>query len=225
MKPFIIISILFFCFLVVPASIAEAQSNECQPIYGGGSVCPPSVSFTVTKLVQKPVKNGEFVNTLSENDPKFSPGQRVNFQIIVKNTADQEIKQIEVTDTLPEFLEFVSGNGAFNPNTKTLNITIDTLAKGQSLLFTIVAKAEGAQSLPQDKGVICMNNEVKGISKNGFSASSITSFCIEKKVLGVSVQPSSKLNTTPASGAKAAVLLALVPLGLLGFSLRKHHIG
>src|SRR3990167_6356525 len=100
--------ILSATFLLVSAQVAAASgTSNCSPIYGGGQVCQPNMKFTIDKLVQKP--GGNFVDNLTINDSLIAIGQDVVFQLKIKNTGDVKIEKIDVTDTLPAELSFVSG--------------------------------------------------------------------------------------------------------------------
>ena len=218
----ILISGLLLSGLGLMPSNAYAQ---CQAIYGGGEVCPPSFNFSIQKLVQTPGKSGNsFVNNLSINDPKYSPSQNVNFQIVVKNTGSNTISTLTVSDKLPQFVNFVSGPGSFDSNTKTLTFTINNLGAGQSQTFTVTGKLADANLMPSDQGIICLINQASATDSNGATNTSSSQFCVQKSVLGTSepvVFAAPKVVTTPATGPEMLPLMALIPSGLAGFILRK----
>src|SRR4051812_26729127 len=81
-------------------------SAPCEPIYGGGETCVSKGNIVVNKTVQNPTTK-EYVDNLSlSNDPKFGVNQDVLFQITVKNTGDQNLSTVTVTDTFPNYLNF-----------------------------------------------------------------------------------------------------------------------
>lgn len=202
---------------------------ECQAIYGGGQTCPPSYSFSVQKFVQTPGKgsNADYVNNLSINDPKYSPTQTVSFKITVQNTGSQTIPTITVTDKFPQFINFVSGSGSFDSNSKVLTYTIGNLAAGQTSTQIVTGKIAEANLMPSDQGVVCLINQATGTDSSGVTNTSSSQFCIQKSVLGTTepqVFAAPKIVKTPATGTEMLPLMALIPGGLAGFILRKKSI-
>ena len=201
---------------------------ECQPLYGGGQSCVTNFSFTINKLVQVPGKgNGQYVDNLSVNDPKYSPSQNVNYQIVVTNTGSNTIPTLTVNDTFPQFITFVSGAGNYNKSNNTLNFTINNLEAGKSVTYVLTAKTTDANTLP-NQGIICnpdqVTNRVSAADSNGNTDSDSSQVCIQKNVLGATpppVLPAPKIVATPATGAEMLPLLGLIPGALGGLILRK----
>lgn len=208
-------------FFLLNTGVVSANSSSCQIIYGGGQVCPQNVSFTVKKEVRKPNSTTVFVSDLSINDPKFTPNSKVFFKITIKNTGTAEIRNMTITDTLPQFVTFVSGGKVSG---KTVTITLDKLTPGASRSFDVEAKVVDASLLPQDKGTVCVINKAKG-EVSGESAEDSTQFCIERKVLGANPTPqvvtTTPPKTVPTTGPEMLPLLALVASGVTGILLRK----
>lgn len=194
-------------------------TSNCQIIYGGGEVCQKSVSFTLDKKVQKPTKGGEFVDNLGMNDEKFAPGSTVNFRISIKNTGETRIENIQVVDTLPENLSWVSG-GKNNGNQVTYSL--EKLEPGQSHDGNITVRVANANALPQDKNLICVTNTVKA-TQDGNAASDNAQLCIEKglKDGGPVVQQTPPMKQTPQTGPGMLSLAALIPAGALGLFLNR----
>lgn len=220
-----ILAIILLTLLVI-ALKPQTANADCSQIYGGGENCTTSNSFSIQKLVQKPSKGGgNYVNSLSINDPKYTPKQNVSFQVMVKNTGSQTIPSLTVTDTFPQFVSFVSGPGNFDTTNKTLTFTVSNLNQGQSVTYTIVGKLADSNLMPVDQAVLCLVNQVNGTDNNGMTNSSSSQFCIQKTVLGASVPPkvlpAPKVTKTPATGPEMLPLLALLPGGLAGFILRR----
>lgn len=220
-----ILSIIFLALLVITLK-PQAVSADCSQIYGGGQNCTTSNSFSIQKLVQKPGKGGgSYVNSLSINDPKYSPNQNVSFRVTVKNTGSQTIPSLTVTDAFPQFISFVSGPGNFDTASKTLTFTVSNLNQGQTVTYTIVGKISNSNLMPQDQAVLCLVNQVDATDENNMTNSSSSQFCIQKTVLGASVPPkvlpAPKIVKTPATGPEMLPLLALIPGGLAGFILRR----
>ncbi len=196
----------------------------CQPVYGGGQNCITTGTILVNKKVQNP-QTGEFVDNLGTNDPRFSPGQAVNFQITLSNTGSTVIAQTAVKDTFPGFVDFTSGNGSFDSNTKTLTFTTDNLNPGETRTFSVSGKVIDAKGLPD--GVTCVVNQVTATTNTDQMSQDNAQFCIQKQAVttttkgGLPVLPPPTVTTTPPTGPEFLSLIGLIPAGLSGFFLRK----
>ena len=212
----------FIVLTVFSLALAGAVSPafaDCQSVYGGGQTC--NFNYTINKLVQVPGKGGgQYVDNLSINDPKYSPSQNANYEIVVTNTGNNTIPTLTINDTFPQFVTFVSGVGNYNINTNTLTFTITNINPGQSLTYLLTAKTADANTLPNNEGVICVINQVSATDQNGQVQSDSSQLCIQKNVLPA-VAPAPKIVATPATGPEMLPLLALLPGGLGGLLLRK----
>jgi uncharacterized repeat protein (TIGR01451 family) len=215
---------LFALTLVLFALKPQNAFADCSQMYGGGVSCP-TYSFSIQKLVQKPGKGGgSYVNNMSINDPRYSPGQKVNFQIVVKNTGSQAISNINVVDSFPQFVSFVSGPGNFDNSTKALTFNIVNLNAGQTAKYTLTGKIADSNIMPSDQGVLCLINQATATDNNGNADSVSSQFCVEKQVLGTKVPqvlPAPQVTKTPATGPEMLPLIGLLPGGLAGFILRR----
>jgi hypothetical protein len=211
-KTLILTSLLIGGLFIAPKAFAD-----CQQIYGGGQSCTTNYTFSVEKFVQVPGKGGgDFVNNLSINDPKYSPSQFVNFKIKVTNTSSQTIPTITIKDLFPQYVNFATGSGSFDTNSKTLSFTVNNLGAGETRTYFVSAKIADANSLPVDQGIVCLINQANGTDTNGTVNASSSQFCVQKTVLAATFP-----TITPATGPEMLPLLALFPTGLAGLLLRK----
>lgn len=210
-----ILSLAFLSFVGV-----TKVNADCSQIYGGGTICPTSYTFNVQKFVQRP-DNGNYTNSLSINDPKFSADQTVKFQIIVQNTGSQTIPTITIVDIFPQYINYVSddSSGSFDSNAKTLTVTISNLGSGQSKTINVTTSVVDTSLLPS-VGTVCVVNTATGTDNNGATQNSQSQLCIQKSVLGA-VQPAPVITTTPPTGPEMLPLALLIPGGLGGLVLRK----
>lgn len=170
------------------------EGDKCTPIYGGGVICPTPTCFPVygggvqcpkppevflNKLVRNP-STGEYVDNLGPNDPKYRPDWEVLFRIIVKNSGDQALSNVTVSDRLPQFVEFVSGPGTYDSKTRMITLTLENLAGGASQTFEIKTKVVPVDQLPGDKSVACPVNVVDATSDREKDHDE-SQFCIEKE--------------------------------------------
>lgn len=209
-------------FLFITKSAHASGGAPCQPTYGGygggygsGQNCP---QIAVNKQVQSPGKGGAFVDNLSVNDAHFAADQTVNFQITVSNNSGSKSGTIDIVDTFPKFVTFVSGNGNFNQDLKTLSFKIDALNPGQSQSFLISGKVVSLSDFPANQTVFCVTNQVKATESHTGTVTDSAQFCIEK---GPQVSNPVTVPMTPATGPEDIALLALPSIGFLGVFLRK----
>jgi uncharacterized repeat protein (TIGR01451 family) len=158
------------------------------------------------------------------NDEKFAPGSTIVFKIVVKNTGDTRVENIDVTDTLPDNLIWVSGG---NNNGNQITYSLARLEPGQSHEGTITVKAADANNLPTDRNIICVTNTVKA-TQDGNVATDNSQVCIEKglkqKDGGPVVQQTPPLKQTPQTGPGMLSLAALIPAGALGLFLNRKAV-
>lgn len=218
----VLLSIFSAAILLTATNNALAQEG-CTPIYGGGQTCPPPGDISVDKTVQNP-ENGVFVNNLTVNDPKYTPGQSVSFKVVVTNTTGTKISKVTINDIFPSYLTFESGPGNYDSGKNTLTFSLDNLNGGESKSFDLKAKVTDSANIPFTNGVVCVVNQVTGTTSDNKSASDNSQLCIQKETVtkgGLPVEPAPKVTTTPPTGPEMLPLLALLPGGLAGLILRK----
>ena len=210
------------------ATAAYAGGSQCQIVYGGGEVCDNKIEFTLDKKVLNPNKGGEFVDNLTINDARFQPGMPATFKIIVKNTGDKKIDTLTVVDTLPTYLNFVSGPGSYNASNRTITYTVSNLEKDQSNEQTFAVNIVGQNDLPQNQGITCMTNNAQATDNNGITAKDSAGLCVQKDIT-VPGNPTPTpmiyqkvpVKNIPNTGPEMLPLLGLIPAGLSGLILRK----
>lgn len=212
--------VLFSLFILGVLTVLPTKAYaDCQQLYGGGQTCT-SFNFTINKLVQVPGKGGgNFVDNLSVSDPRFSPSQTVSYQLIVTNTGNQTIPTINIVDTFPQFINFVSGAGSYDANSKTLSITVNNLGAGQNQTLNLQAVTADSKTVPV--GVTCddrTKNQVRADDTHGDTGSDSAQVCIQNST---AVLPATTVKTTPATGPEMIPLALLLPGALGGLILRR----
>lgn len=186
-------------------TLAAGINPSCPSVYG--ATCPTG-NISIDKKVQNP-STGEYMESISANVVTFSPGDEVKFRIEVKNTSTTDLSNIKVEDKLPDFIDFVSGQGQFNSSNKTLSWTIDNLKAGEFQLFFITGKIQKNKTL-QDLGLTCLTNFAK--AQQGQQVAQDNSiFCVQTKILGVAEE-------LPKTGPENVVLIITASLGLFAMS-------
>lgn len=162
---------------------------RCDTQYG--EICR-EIELEINKEVWDP-KDSRFEDDIlfEQELYKFAPGETITFLLKITNVGDETFGKVYVKDTLPEYLELVSGN---------LEFEIDDLTPGETEERTIEAKVVSADRFPDD-ATICVVNTAETWSGDERDEDSIQ-VCMEEKVLGVAVLP-------PTGPKHAAMILAL----------------
>jgi uncharacterized repeat protein (TIGR01451 family) len=216
------------------ANPVGADVTKCQPVYGGGDSCVLAENLQVDAFIQNP-KSKQFVDNLGINDASYSPNQQIPFRVTVKNTSNRNVNRIEVRTIFPQYVDFVSGpSKTYDPRTKTLTFTIDTLKANETRNFDLRGKVATADKLPKAQNTSCMAFQARAAFGNTMSADT-AQFCVQKTPQptqavrsgqttkgGLAVQPAPTSKTTPPTGPQTLTLLALIPTGLAGLLLRKY---
>lgn len=174
MKKLLIASALTFTLLSAGATSTYAQ------YYTPGSSPSPSEIF-INKMVKNP-QNGVMVDNLGVNDPRFTPGQEVVFQIQVVNTGDNDLTNLTVKDQLPSFVNFEAGPGNFDSGSQVLTFNIDSLAVNETKTFEVKVNVKGSDQVPTNQ-VTCIANSAT-VSVNDLSSQDTAQFCFENNVPG-----------------------------------------
>ncbi len=194
-KVFALFPILLF-FVFVPSVFAQ---------YIGATTTQPAKQFLIEKKILNP-QNNQFVDNLNLEQQTFLPNQEVTFRVTVTNVIQSELKNIVVTDRLPDALNFISTSfGTYDNTIKTITLKIDKLKVGENKTFEIKAKIKPEAELSNN--VICQTNLARGRVSNMVEEDTAT-FCIQKHVL----QNTSSLPTTGPAQTTGWLFLSIILL-------------
>lgn len=182
----------FFIIGFILASNGLIWGQYVPPPYGEVA---PSGQILIDKKIKDPVSEN-YVDNLGVNDYRFAPGEEVVFKIFVQNAGTITFEKVTTKDTLPPYVELVSGS---------TEIEYQNLKPDEAREFEIQVKIVPADKLPNDKGLYCVINKVEVIADDQTDEDT-TQLCLEKKVLGVAIQPEAGAN------------ILLLSLGFLGIS-------
>lgn len=166
-------SLLLFPLFVFLAATPVSAAVRCETQYGGGEVCVKTGQLQINKEVWDP-DAGKFVDNLGISSRRFTPGEEITFRLSIKNVGDSAFDKVQVTDSLPQHLELVSGNTSFD---------IKNLTVGNTQSVEIKARVVSADKLPSDKSIICEVNSAEAVS-GGERDRDTAQVCLEKEVAG-----------------------------------------
>jgi len=174
------ITIVIFSFLIALPFFAKPllAAIRCEQVYGGPEVCVRTGELQIDKEVWD-VEDGLFVDNMSVSDYKFAPGEEITFKLKIKNVGDKTFNKVYVNDTLPEYLELISGD---------LSFEIDDLAVGETEEREFKVRVVSADRFPSDEAIICVVNTAEAWSGDEKDKDT-AQVCLEKKVLGITVFP------------------------------------
>ena len=238
-KPLIIPLLIILGVVLSPTPLFAAGSDQCQPIYGGGTTCAQNGNLVVDKKVQNP-ESGSYVDSLGVNDAKYSLGQTISFEILVKNTSKNAVSTIILKDVFPsQDLSFSSGPGTFDVNSKTMTYTISNLNGNEAKTFFVQGKVNNQLGENQDS--VCLVNQAM-VSQGNQTSQDNAQFCIQNQAYtsltlptqstptvqnptttkgGLPVYKSPYAKKTPPTGPEDLAMFALLPTGALGVWLRR----
>lgn len=231
-------------FSVVSSVFAD---DSCLSIFNGGKSCLTSKIISVKKEIKDPQTN-MYVPFLTTSGPYFSPDQQIIFRVTVENISNNKLTNITVTDTFPQYMTYVKGNGTYDTKKKTLNTKFDSLEAKERKTYEITGKIASAKDIPQP--TMCFIN-VASTTVRGSTSQTNTQYCVQKTQT-TNQQPTPEQPTTPTTkgglpvqdvptqsnngklvyapqslkqvpptGAETIAWMALLPTGLIGMLLRK----
>lgn len=218
-----ILSILIF-LLASMFAVGQAYAEaECQEVFGGGEVCPSEIQHDVDKKVQLPFSGDYIENISATGSSKYVAGDLVNFKVIIKNTSNIKLSNIDVTDTLPEFSEFYAGPGNVKTSEgkTTVSFPVKDLEPSKSFEFFITARIVDESKWSSSESVICRKNTVKTVADGKDVRADSAQVCFVRRVLGVSKGGVKGAVVTPPTGPSLLGFIGLFIMGAGGFFLRR----
>lgn len=200
------ILICLFAYSLISLSsptLAAAQEliPSCLPIYGGGQNCTQTDSIEINKTVQNP-KDSKFVENLGPNDPKYSPGQNIQFQLTVKNTSGKTAKNITVKDNLPRYVNCdASGIGNCDNSDRTITININTLNRNEARTIILKGKIATSDKMQKEAETVCLSNQAEAIQDKK-STQDNAQFCIQNNIKPTQAQTPVQIQTKSPTQAQ-----------------------
>lgn len=188
------------------ASLGLVARGADAYIYENGA---PSRQIIIDKKV-KPDEWTEWYDNLSSDVVVFTADDKIDFKVLIKNSGENDLSNIEVIDYLPDHVNFVSGPEGAIREGREVKWTIDHLNPGEEKEFTLQVQVVKSENLPE-YDLFCVVNRVKATAESGESDEDTAQICVETRILGAAIQPE--------AGAElwllASSLLGISGLGLV----------
>lgn len=189
-------------FSISPVLAQEAVN--CTNQYGASIECPPN-RIVVNKKVRFPTNVSLFVENVTKNDPAYAPGDEVEYDVAVTNTSNVNYQTITVIDVFPEEVEFVSGPGRYEKDSRKLTYEISDLRAGQTIHNRLLVRVLKSVAVP-DCDVV---NTVTVTGPGGQSDQDTANLCVD-------IKPT----TLPVAGFDDYMFLyPFIAIAIIGFGL------
>jgi uncharacterized repeat protein (TIGR01451 family) len=109
---------------------------------------------------------GEWYDNLDATQVTFGKESLVDFQITVKNTGNKELRNIEVKDVLPSYMEYVYGPDEYDASSRTATWKIEQINAGENKVFHLRARVQKDNLA---NGVIQLCNWSKAESEDNYA--------------------------------------------------------
>lgn len=222
----LLITTLLSVIITTSLTVAAKAAERCEVQYGGQTICRP-IDVELNKKVVVPKEAWAKLEDVDEkqckanpnkqncrvrdnfvltDNYKFAPEQEVEFEITIKNVSNKTFNEVEIRDTLPEFLEPVDGS------TKEKKFKFNNFKPEETKTVTVRARVVSANKLPKSQNIICdgrVTNRAVVITDGSLEQGSDTAqVCVSKE---------KKLARLPETGSNM-VLIALTYFSVVGAS-------
>lgn len=131
----------FFVVGIMLFALYGSFSNEVvAQYYSQGS---SSYSVSIDKKI-RPIDVKEFKDNLYISEKIFSENEQIEFQVVVENTGNGELKNLQVKDTLPKSLSLLYFPGLLDSSDVNVGWTIPTLGGGETRTYVIRGKIDNS---------------------------------------------------------------------------------
>lgn len=182
----------------------------------------PSLSVHTTVL--NPQTNS-YADSLGLSDTMYHPGDTVVFHITIGNNGQSNENVATVENTLPDYVNFVSGPGNLDSNKKILSFTLVNIAPKTTRSFAVLGKIADSNGLPTNQGIICVADKAVLKTTSAQPTQSSSSFCIQKDTqqpIPQTIYPAqSNLTKTPPTGPEETSFITIALSGIAGIFVKR----
>lgn len=175
-------------------------------------VVETSPNCSVTKKIRLP--NGSEVTSVSASDHVYSPGEEIVYRLFISNSGTGDASNFSISDFLPTYIFWVSGDGGYASGENKVNFDLGTLKAKESRTLTYKAKVR--DNIPS--GQVSQTNNAKVNSPSNLTCTTSSTLTIGK--------PGAILAATalPQTGAIPGSVLATLGLVATGIIARLRKI-
>jgi len=167
------------------------------------------LQIVVNKEIKSPLDPNWHDNLGSDN--AFAANDFIEFRIIVKNTGNSDLTNIQLSDQLPPYIVSIFDPGVYNSSNQTIKWSIDRLTPGEENNFLIKTEVREPFELP-NSGTFCnIFNTIYVTDDQNVNDSDSAQFCINPKVLGAKLPETGSPLVTGA-----LIATSLLGLGFVG---------
>lgn len=120
------------CAAIVTVVVDETPTPTPTPTPRAGD---PALSLT-----KKIRYDNKEVLSVESSTHVFGPGEKVTYRLFVGNSGTGDSGKLTITDNLPNFLSWDSGDGSYDSGSNKINFDLGVLKGGESKTITYVAK-------------------------------------------------------------------------------------
>ena len=168
---------------------------------------------SLTKKVRLP--NGNEQTSVSASDHLYAPGEQIVYRLFISNSGNADASNVSISDFLPPYVTWVSGDGGYAANDNKVNFDLGTLKASESRTLTYNVKVR--DDIPS--GQVNQQNNAKVTSPSAFSNCTAQSTLVIGKPGAVLAAA-----TLPQTGTVPPSVLATLGLVGTGFALRLRKV-
>jgi uncharacterized repeat protein (TIGR01451 family) len=200
----------FFCLLIFLLTLASPLKEVKAYAY---EVAAPSSQISVDKKIRS-VSQKDWYDNLGTDNNIFSAEDLIEFKIIIKNSGDSKLTNIQLTDYLPQYLNTVFYPGSFDEENRQIHWSFDSLESGEEKESRIRVQVVKADQLP-NSSQFCLTNKVEVKTAEGPADGDTAQFCLETRVLAEKL---------PEAGTKI-IFATLITISFAGLGIIARKFG
>ena len=182
--------VLALWFLTLPFVSSTVSADEGCGAYGTN--CDESSKLIIDKYIRDPrAKNDAYVDNLSYDDYRFSPGEDIIFKIVVKNTGTNILNNVKIKDIIPTVTNMIILSGEIRSEMREITKDWGSVGPNETREWYFRVRVRPVGEIGNN--VVCASPD--GINRAVVSADGVgdeedtSSFCVEKNIQGASSQP------------------------------------
>jgi len=205
--------IIFTILFASNTSIAFAGS------YGYGNVTSTPDCFTIDQMVNNPAisKSIEYIDNILATGVKYQPNQAVIAKITIKNTSNQIVPNVIVTNDIPKCFTYIAGPGSLNKGGNVLTIPVGDLKAQEQKVMFVTYKA-GDPSCYPNQAIYCVTNKMRAQGDVCNVAEDNSQLCIENTPTFMT-KGGVPISQTPTTGPEFSYLFVTIQaiIGGIGY--------